>query len=122
RIFKIIYKMKLLIRKVSCLSPILLGFLLMLGGCEKKSLLSDDLAGFDPEGDIAQFGVAMKGPGVAAGERLLDLGNAKLYNLDDAGTVPEKIDFILLWGSASGMNLVSPSDIDRLTSWNPGET
>lgn len=90
-------------------------------GCEKMEF-ADDLAGFDPEGDLVQFAVNLTGPGQASGERLLDIGEGKIHQLTPAGETPELIDFIMLWGSASGMNLVSPIDMARLDSWAAGVT
>lgn len=93
----------------------------LLGGCEKLKI-SDDLAGFDPEGDLAQIALVLTGPGQASGQRLPDIGEGKIYTLDEAIEHPELIDFVTLWGSSSGMNLVSPIDISRLTSFGTGRT
>src|SRR5699024_9979353 len=35
---------------------------------------------------------------------------------------PQLIDFVILWSSNSGMNLVSPIHMDRLKGWNAGKT
>lgn len=91
------------------------------GGCEKLKI-SDDLAGFDPEGDLAQFAVTFTGPGQASGERFLDAGEGKLYTLAAASEQPELIDFVMLWGTSSGMNFVSPIEISRLAGWGTGTT
>lgn len=91
------------------------------GGCEKMKF-ADDLAGFDPEGDLAQIAVNLTGPGQASGERLMDIGEGKLHQLAPAGETPELIDFVMLWGSTSGMNFVSPIDMARLESWAAGVT
>src|SRR5690606_22707613 len=93
----------------------------LLCGCEKLKI-SDDLAGFDPEGDLAQIALVLTGPGQASGQRLPDIGEGKIYTLDEAIEHPELIDFVTLWGSSSGMNLVSPIDISRLTSFGTGRT
>ena len=88
----------------------------------QKMLISDDLAGFDPKGDLSSLEVTLSGPGQASGERILDVGKGKLYTLDDASEVPEKADFVMLWSSESGMNLISPLDIGRLNAWSAGKT
>lgn len=89
--------------------------------CQKMSI-SDDLAGFDPKGDLSSLEVTLNGPGQASGERILDVGKGKLYTLDDASETPEYADFIMLWSSATGMNLISPLDIGRLNGWSAGKT
>lgn len=88
----------------------------------KKMNISDDMAGFDPEGDLSVYSVNMTGPGQAAGERIVDLGDGSLYTLADGSERPELMDFIILWSSNTGMNLVSPLDVNRLNGWAAGKT
>ncbi|NGM60426.1 hypothetical protein G5B30_00720 [Sphingobacterium sp. SGG-5] len=95
--------------------------LLIMTGCSKMKI-QDDLAGFDPDGDMGYFNVLLKGPGQASGERILDVGNGQLYTLEQASEVPEKIDFLTLWDPVSGMNIVAPVDMEYLAQWEDGQT
>jgi len=88
----------------------------------QKSIIPNDPAGFDAGSDLARVGLVLQGPGVASGLRLLDLGTGQRYTLAEGTEVPEKIDLVMLWGSASGMNLIAPSNIARLNEWSAGQT
>lgn len=93
--------------------------LLMAVGC-KEDIFIDDLAGLDPTNDLASYEVQLTGPGQTGGEIYLDLGTGTVYNYADAVEQPEKIDFVMLWGTSTGSNFVAPWDIDRLMAWGTG--
>lgn len=104
-----------------CRSLMMLLGLLTIFSCAKMTI-SDDVARFDPEGDLPIYSVTLSGPGQAAGERMVDIGNGNLYTLPQGTESPQLIDFVILWSSNSGMNLVSPIHMDRLKGWNAGKT
>lgn len=93
----------------------------LLLACQKMNI-SDDRAGFDPEGDLPLYSVNLTGPGQASGERIIDVGQGNTYTLAQATLSPQRMDFIILWSSSTGMNLVSPLDLNRLKGWSAGQT
>lgn len=105
---------------IRCNLILVLGILTIVS-CQKLNL-SNDLAGFDPEGNLPSLEISLTGPGAAAGERIMDMSTAKVYTLENATLVPEMADFILLYSTTTGMNLVSPIDMERLNGWAPGKT
>lgn len=107
--------------KIILNSFLLLAISMTIGSCEKM-IISDDKARFDPNGDLPIYSVKLTGPGQAAGERTIDLANGNLYTLAQGTERPELIDFIILWSSNTGMNLISPIHMDRLKGWAAGTT
>lgn len=96
-------------------------FFFLATACQKMNI-SDDMAGFDPEGDLPMYSVNLTGPGQASGERIIDVGEGTLYTLSEGTESPQHMDFIILWSSNTGMNLVSPLDVNRLNGWSAGKT
>ena len=92
-----------------------------LAGCEEMDI-SDDLAGYDPNNELVNFVLELTGPGQTSGQRIIDIGSAAKYTQANATERPQDMDFIMLWGSTSDMNLVSPLDINRLRQWGSGQT
>ncbi len=89
-------------------------------GCE-RNLFEKDLAGFDPDSNLPLYEITLTNPGQNAAMTYVDLGSGDTYNYTDATKHPEKIDFIYLWGTSSGANLVSPDNIARLEEWGSGK-
>ncbi|WP_461534032.1 hypothetical protein [Sinomicrobium sp.] len=77
---------------------------------------------FNTGRDLPMFAAELTRPGAVAGNRLIDISTGEVFTSADAESIPEKMDFIMLWGSSSGLNFISPSDIGRLSEWASGRT
>lgn len=103
------------------INNILAGVMLLTAiGCE-HDLFEKDIAGFDPDSNLPVYEITLTNPGQNAAMTYLDLGSGDIYNYTNATTQPEKIDFIYLWGTTSGANLVSPDNTQRLDEWGSGK-
>ncbi|NGM61304.1 hypothetical protein G5B30_05160 [Sphingobacterium sp. SGG-5] len=103
------------------INRILTGLLLLIVFSCQDKLFVEDLAGFDPNSNLPLYEITLTNPGQNAAMTYLDLGSGEIYNYTDATKHPEKIDFIYLWGTSSGANLVSPDNIARLNEWGSGQ-
>lgn len=105
------------------LKPLFLALIgiLLFQACEDSGV-SENTGIFDPEDNLPLIGLELTSPGGASGSYFMDLGSGSDYKINEAMEVPEKIDFAMLWGSSTGLNIVSISDVQRLSSWGAGTT
>ena len=99
---------------------VLMGMLLF-QACEDSGV-SENTEIFDPENNLPLLGVELTDPAGSGGEYFMDISTGLSYTMDQAMAVPEKIDFGMLWGSSSALNIVSISDVQRLNGWGVGKT
>ncbi|RAV29646.1 hypothetical protein [Sinomicrobium soli] len=95
--------------------------ILLFQSCDTDGV-SGETGEFDTGENLPKIGVEIIRPGAVSGDRLMDISSGEVYTMSEAGEFPEKIDFIMMWGSSTGLNIIALRDIGRLTSWGSGQT
>lgn len=82
----------------------------------KKDNISRGLGGFDSDGDIVMMALALSDNGMDNDAKFMDISGGLVYELQGASEHPEDIDFVMLYDPATGFNIITPPDINRLSS------